>query len=47
MHSSFIVAAALIGASLGSRMSAQSAKDVRGASPLIAIENEPPASTDR
>jgi len=43
MHYSFIVAAALIGTSLGSRVLAQSAREVRGASPLIAIENEPPA----
>jgi len=43
MHPSLIVAAALIGAGLSSRMLAQSAKDVRGATPLIAIENEPPA----
>lgn len=43
MHSSFIVVAALISTSLGARMLAQSARDVRGASPLVTIENEPPA----
>ena len=43
MHPSLIVAAALIGTGLDSRALAQSAKDIRGASPLIAIENEPPA----
>ena len=43
MHSSFVVAVGLIGAGLGSRMLAQSAKDIRGPSPLIALENEPPA----
>ncbi len=43
MHSSFIVAAVLIGTSLSSAALAQSAKDIRGASPLLAIDNEPPA----
>ena len=43
MHPSLIVAAVLIGTGLGSKALAQSAKDIRGPSPLIAIENEPPA----
>ncbi len=31
------------GALLGTKISAQSAREIRGASPLVAIENEPPA----
>lgn len=41
MHSTLIVAAVLISTSLNSRALAQSARDIRGASPLVAIENEP------
>ena len=43
MHSTVIVAAVLIDTSLGSKALAQSARDIRGASPLVAIENEPAA----
>jgi hypothetical protein len=43
MHLSFIIAAVMLGTGLGSRTQAQNARDVRGASPLVAIENEPPA----
>jgi hypothetical protein len=39
----YIAFAVLIGTSLGSMALAQSARDIRGASPLVAIENEPPA----
>ena len=44
MHSSMIVAATFaVGALIGTKTLAQSARDIRGASPLVAIENEPPA----
>ena len=43
MNPAFVIAATLIGTSLSSRELAQSAKEFRGESPLIAIENEPPA----
>jgi hypothetical protein len=43
MHSTVIVAAVLIGTNFGSKVLAQSARDIRGASPLVAIENEPAA----
>lgn len=43
MNPSVVIAATLISTGLGYRALAQSARDVRGESPLIAIENEPPA----
>ena len=44
MHTSMIVAATFaVGALIGTKTLAQSARDIRGASPLVAIENEPPA----
>ena len=44
MHPSMIVAATFaVGALIGTKTLAQSARDIRGASPLVAIENEPPA----
>jgi hypothetical protein len=47
MHASFSYLAAMIACTLcamvATTVSAQSAKDIRGPSPLVAIENEPPA----
>jgi Family of unknown function (DUF6130) len=43
MQYTVMAAAVLIGTSLGSKALAQSARDIRGASPLVAIENEPAA----
>jgi Family of unknown function (DUF6130) len=47
MHASFSYLAAMIACTLcamvATTVSAQSARDIRGPSPLVAIENEPPA----
>jgi Family of unknown function (DUF6130) len=43
MQYTVMAAAVLIGTSLGSKALAQTARDIRGASPLVAIENEPAA----
>ena len=43
MHATLLYAAVAASTLFASVASAQSAKDVRGPSPLVAIENEPPA----
>ena len=44
MHTTFMAAMAVLVPLELKTAIAQSAKDIRGPSPLVAIENEPPAS---